>query len=188
MTAAREEKRLRRMLALGAATILMLAMTTVGAAWAQNPGAGRDNILFTQQDNVRAFDINFQTGVGSGFQTGTATGKISGTTSVLFDVQLVPGDKAGQFDLSFTNTVTITDLDGDQVYFLNVGTGLFHLGDTTFVGSGGPLSGTYKVTGGTGKYEHWKTGKKFPYRAIATNPPADAFGTVYVEVYSNPVK
>ena len=179
-----EEKRLRGRLSLGAAIILMFAMATVGAAWAQNPGAGRDNILFTQQDNVQAFDL--QTGLG--FQTGTATGRISGTTLVNFKFQPLPNPKPGQPNLAFSNTVTITDLDGDQVYFTNEGTGFLHLGDATFLGIGGPLSGYYQVSGGTGKYEHWKTGKKFAYRAIATNPSPDTLGTVYVEVYSNPIR
>jgi hypothetical protein len=187
-----QDTRVRRSLLrslAGAAFLAFLAVSlSAGTVLAQgNSNNSRNNILFTQQDSVQKFDINFGTGAGSGYQVGTTVGKISGTSSVLFQVQLEPS-ATGIFPLTFTNSVTITDIDGDQIYFLNAGTGKFHLGDTTFVGSGGPLTGTYEVTGGTGKYASWKVGARYPYRAIATNPPLNGFGTVYVEVYSNPLK
>ena len=56
--------------------------------------------------------------------------------------------------------MTITDIDGDQIFFENDGTGSFHLGipGFAFAGSGGPLRGTYVVTGATGKFSQWKVG------------------------------
>ncbi len=162
---------------------LVVALMSLNCVWAQN-GSPPNNILFTQQDQVQKFDVDFSTGAGTGYQIGTAKGKISGTTSVFFSVQLLKAPP-GNLPFQFSNTVTITDLDGDQIYFLNEGTGSFHLADPNFVGSGGPLTGTYKVTGGTGKFASWHVGQTFRYRAIATNPPTNGFGTVYVEVYSN---
>jgi hypothetical protein len=140
------------------------------------------HVLFTQQDAVQAFDL----GTGKGFQIGTATGEIAGTTLVQF--QFIPtGPPSGDvLPIAFSNKVTITDIDGDQIFFDNNGTGSFHLGIPTapFQGSGGPLSGTYVVTGGTGKFSKVKVGSTFDYRAIATNPPTPpgGFGNVYVEI------
>jgi hypothetical protein len=171
----------------GAALLVFMAVTiSASGVLAQgNSDNSRNNILFTQQDTVQQFDVN----TGIGYQVGTAIGKISGTTSVFFVFEL-QAPPPGVLPLKFINKVTITDLDGDQIYFDNDGSGLFHLFDDHFVGAGGPLSGTYIVTGGTGKYESWRVGTKYKYRAIATNPPppATGLGTVYVEVYSNPLK
>jgi hypothetical protein len=138
-------------------------------------------LLFTQQDAVQAFDLTS----GQGFQIGTAIGLISGTSYVEF--QFVPaGPPSGDvLPIAFHNKVTITDIDGDQIFFDNDGTGSFHLGipGAPFKGSGGPLRGTYVVTGATGKYSNWKVGSQFGYKAIATNPPApNGLGNVYVEV------
>lgn len=138
-------------------------------------------LLFTQQDAVQAFDLVS----GHGFQIGTAIGLISGTSYV--DFQFVPtGPPSGDaLPIAFHNKVTITDIDGDQIFFDNDGTGSFHLGipGAPFKGSGGPLRGTYVVTGATGKYSDWKVGSKFGYKAVATNPPApNGLGNVYVEV------
>ncbi len=166
-----------------ASSVLFAGLLFSIGLWAQNP-PGRGNILFTQQDEVQAFD--FQT--GSGYQTGTATGRISGTTFV--DFAFVPtGPPAGDLlPFTFHNQVTITDIEGDQIQFDNDGTGSFHLGipGAAFKGQGGPLTGTYVVTGRTGKYASLKIGTKFPYRAIFTNPPPNGrLGTVYVEVYGH---
>jgi hypothetical protein len=89
--------------------------------------------------------------------------------------------------ISFQNKVIITDVDGDQIFFDNDGTGTFHLGipGFDFKGSGGPLTGTYVVTGGTGKYQTWTVGSTYRYRAIWTNPPAppNALGTVFTAIF-----
>jgi hypothetical protein len=159
-------------------TIATLAIATPAAA--QEPRGVAT--LFTQQDVVQSFDIVS----GQGHQVGTATGRIAGTTSVTF--QFVPtGPPAGNvLPIAFQNKVVITDIDGDQLFFDNNGTGSFNLGipGFDFRGTGGPLRGTYVLTGATGKYTDWKVGTTFDYRAIATNPPspAGALGTVYVEV------
>jgi len=139
--------------------------------------------MFTQQDAVQSFDFV----TGKGYQIGTATGRISGTTFVSF--QFAPsGPPVGDaLPITFHNEVIITDIDGDQLLFDNDGTGTFHLGvpGADFRGSGGPLRGTYVVTGATGKYAaDWKVGTTLDYKAIATNPPspAGALGTVYVQI------
>ena len=156
----------------------------VSDANARAEGPEAANVWFTQQDAVQAFNLN----TGQGYQIGTATGRISGTTFVEF--QFVPvGPPVGDvLPIAFFNKVTITDIDGDQIFFDNDGTGSFHLGvpGADFRGSGGPLAGTYVLTGATGKYSGWKVGSRYKYRAIATNPPAPParLGNVYVEVLS----
>ncbi len=172
--------------------VMPLAITS---AMAQNTTPGRANILFTQQDEVQQFVIGpgpDGTLVGSGFQTGTAIGKISGTSFVSWTFKTTSPIEDDVATISFNNTVIITDLDGDQITFKHVGTGLFHFAfvEEAFRGTGGTLTGTYEVTGGIGKYESW-IGNKYDYRGVATNPPADlaaAFGTVYAEIYSNKSK
>ncbi len=193
-----QDTRVRRSLLkslTGAAFLAFLAVSlSAGTVLAQgNSDNSRNNILFTQQDQVKEFSLETL----KGYQVGTATGKISGTTSVVFAFAF-PQVSAGQPNLAFTNHVTITDIDGDQIFFLNEGTGFFNPppSSETFFGSGGPLTGTYKVTSGTGKYASWRIGTTYRYRAVATNPawgylgivPGGALGTVYVEVYSNPLK
>ena len=160
--------------------VLVAVMVSASSARADDPRGM--HVLFTQQDAVQAFDLS----TGHGFQIGTAIGTISGTTFV--DFQFVPtGPPVGDaLPIAFQNKVTITDLDGDQIFFDNNGTGTFHLGipGADFRGSGGPLAGTYVVTGATGKYRGWRVGSRYTYRAIATNPPAPPtrLGNVYVEV------
>ena len=163
-----------------------LAAALVAAACLAVPSVARAEangvqVLFTQQDTVQAFDFV----TGRGFQTGTATGLISGTTSVIFQFTIVgpPGPDLS-LPIVFHNQVVITDIDGDQITFDNDGDGHFNAGipGSTFVGTGGPLRGTYTVTGATGKFSTWKVGSTFTYKAIATNPPNGALGTVYVQV------
>lgn len=163
------------------ATAVIAATVGFGPrAYADEPKGTQ--VLFTQQDAVQAFDLV----TGEGYQIGTAKGLISGTSFVQF--QFVPtGAPTGDaLPIAFHNRVIITDLDGDQITFDNDGTGTFHLGipGAPFQGAGGPLRGTYVVTGATGKYSEWRTGTTFTYQAIATNPPTPpgGFGTVYVEV------
>jgi len=152
----------------------------VPSAWAQGRPA---RLLLKQQDAVQAFDFT----TGRGYQIGTATGLLSGTTFVSFEfTPQAPPSASGEFPFIFTNKVVITDIDGDQIYFDNNGRGTFHLSQpgTGFIGAGGPLTGSYVVTGGTGKYgpTAWRVGTTFNYRGIATNPPTGTLGTVYVEV------
>lgn len=164
------------------AAALAIVGSLVFAPTAQAQGTRGVKTLFTQQDTVQAFDLN----TGEGHQVGTATGQISGTTFVQF--QFAPsGPPVGDaLPITFRNKVIVTDLDGDQIFFDNDGTGTFHLGvpDAPFKGSGGPLTGTYVVTGATGKYRDWKIGSTYTYRAIATNPPTPTgtLGTVYVQI------
>lgn len=139
-------------------------------------------VLFTEQDTVQAFDLV----TGKGYQVGTATGLISGTTFVDFQFSPAGPPSGDALPITFENKVIFTDLDGDQLFFDNNGTGTFHLGvpGFSFQGSGGPLTGTYVVTGGTGKYQSWAVGTTFKYRAISTNPPTPpgGLGTVFVKI------
>jgi hypothetical protein len=164
-------------------TIFVIAVAlSLGASVSTVRADGRDGLLFTQQDAVQAFDLT----TGQGYQVGTATGDINGTTLVEF--QFTPtGPLVGDaLPIAFQNKVTITDIDGDQIFFDNNGTGKFHVGvpGADFRGTGGPLSGTYVVTGGTGKFKSVKVGSTFSYRAVATNPPSppDRLGNVFVQV------
>lgn len=165
--------------------VFILAATLVGATPGRADDPGSRHILFTQHDVVQAFDLT----TGKGYQIGTATGAIAGTTFVEF--QLVPAapPSGDGLPITFQNTVIVTDVDGDQLFFDNNGSGTFHLGVPGFAfrGSGGPLTGTYVVTGGTGKYQQWKIGTTFTYRAVMTNPPSPpgGLGSVYVEVSSH---
>lgn len=170
------------------AVALILLTLTVSIASAQPENRLFVSPLFTQQDSVQAFDLVS----GNGYQIGTATGKISGTTFVDFQFSPTGSPVGDVLPISFQNKVIITDVDGDQIFFDNNGTGSFHLGipDAEFRGSGGPLTGTYIVTGGTGKYQSWTAGTAYRYRAIMSNPPnpANALGTVYVEVSRYKIK
>ena len=172
-----------RRLRAGAVAAVMAGAVLVATqpAGAQEPRGVAS--MFTQQDAVQSFDFV----TGKGYQIGTATGRISGTTFVSF--QFAPsGPPVGDaLPITFHNEVIITDIDGDQIFFDNDGTGTFHLGipGADFRGSGGPLRGTYVVTGATGKYAaDWKVGTTLDYKAIATNPPSPpgALGTVYVQI------
>lgn len=175
-----QPKRTRAALFTTLAFTVLAVLAPAPPAQAQEPRGVAT--LFTQQDTVQSFDF----ATGKGHQVGTATGRIAGTTSVTF--QFIPtGPPAGDaLPFEFHNKVVITDIDGDQLLFDNDGTGTFHLGvpGADFRGSGGPLRGTYVLTGATGKYADWKIGTTFDYKAIATNPPspAGALGTVYVHI------
>lgn len=179
-------------------TLVVLALLfPLKSALAQNTTPGRANILFTQQDEVQEFNLDIKTGTGTGYQTGTAIGKISGTSLVTWAFQVVTpiDEESDTATISFVNTAIITDLDGDQITFTHVGTGLFHFAffPDAFKGSGGTLTGTYEVTDGIGKYASW-VGKIFNYKGVAVNPPPRGtpenpqllLGTVYAEIYSNP--
>jgi len=172
----------RRVKACAGAVVMAAAiLVATEPAGAQEPRGVAT--MFTQQDAVQAFDFT----TGQGYQIGTVTGRITGTSFVSF--QFAPsGPPAGDaLPITFHNEVVLTDIDGDQIFFDNDGTGTFHLGvpGADFRGSGGPLRGTYVVTGATGKYAaDWKVGTTLDYKAIATNPPspAGALGTVLVQV------
>jgi hypothetical protein len=138
-------------------------------------------LLVAQHDEVQAFNV----ATGDGFQTGTTTGLVLGTSYVNFHFTIVgPPGADGALPITFSNKVIITDMDGDQLFFDNTGTGRFHVGfpGDTFAGTGGPLTGTYVLTKGTGKFASWKVGSTYDYRAIATNPPNGALGNVHAQV------
>ncbi len=171
-----------RVKAAAAVVAVILLAATVSVASEQWESLQFGHTLFTQQDAVQAFDLV----TGKGFQIGTATGIISGTTFVEFQFAPVGPPVGDVLPISFQNKVIITDIDGDQIFFDNNGTGSFHLAipGFEFKGFGGPLTGTYIVTGGTGKYHSWRVGSTYGYRAIWTNPPPPpvTFGNVYVEI------
>lgn len=202
---------LGKRIAIGAALIgaMALVIAVGGLVW-QAEGQQAPALLLIQQDKV----IRFNTVTGEGIQVGTATGQIKGVSIVYFKFSEAA---SGLPDITFDNRAGITDLDGDQIIFHNVGTGRFvvpPLIDETatltnqvfgatplpcpgFGGScsgvGGPLQGTYEVVATSGKYKNlYPIGRKFPYRGIAYNPsspPGDPedFGAVYVEVQSTPL-
>lgn len=157
-------------------------------------------ILFIQQDKVTSF--SFATGQGA--ESGVATGAINGVSLTNFyfttTITSTPCATTSQFPcFTFNDHVGITDIDGDQIIFENVGTGKFiipGLFDTT-VGvptqvlqsslgpQGGPLTGTYKVAATSGKYvKAYPIGLVLQYRAIAMNPNNGDNGSTYVEVYA----
>src|SRR5579864_1482092 len=107
------------------ATVAALVVSIVVGAAARARADDRDDrTLFTQQDAVQAFNL----ATGAGFQTGTARGLINGTSSVSFQFTIVGPPVGDALPITFHNTVVITDLDGDQIFFVNDGTGSFHLG------------------------------------------------------------
>jgi len=165
------------------AAALVVVALVCGATLRADEEAAR--LLIAQHDEVQAFSFDPQTGKGNGFQTGTTTGLIIGTSYVEFHFTFVgPPGPDGTFPFVFSNKAIITDMDGDQLVFDNNGTGKFHAGvpGDPFAGSGGPLTGTYVLKSGTGKFATWKVGSTYDYRAIATNPPNGALGTVHVQV------
>jgi hypothetical protein len=171
----------RRMFIRRAAIALAVAAGLAIPSAARADDKDKDvRVLFTQQDAVQSFSL----ATLAGYQTGTAIGQISGTSYVDFHFAFAGPPSGDVIPISFHNKVIITDIDGDQIFFDNDGTGSFHLGvpGFPFAGSGGPLRGTYVVTGATGKFSGWKVGTRFTYKAVATNPPNGALGNVYVEV------
>ena len=153
-------------------------------------GQLRPGVLLIQQDKV----IRFNTVTGEGIQVGTASGAINGVSIVNF---IFSEAATGLPDITFDNRAGITDLDGDQIIFHNVGIGRFvvpplidksqgaTLNNQVFgatplpcpgfggscSGIGGPLRGTYEVVATSGKYvSRFPIGTKYPYRGIAYNP------------------
>ena len=176
----------RNMLAgmLGVAGLTSASASAAGNNQDADPvkAARRLPLFFTQRDTV----VDFQPGTGLGLQVGTVEGLIAGTSIVNF--QFTP---LSQTEIKFDNRVLITDLDGDQVIFKNVGNGRFlipPLTDTSsplgnLMGIGGPLVGSYECLQATGKFL-FLVGRKFAYRSVASNPARPGFpGQVYVEVY-----
>lgn len=156
-------------------------------------------LLFVQQDKVISFVVNPSNGTGVGQESGTAIGAINGVTLTNFSFSITTFP-----NFTFDDQVGITDLDGDQIIFKNVGTGKFIVpglqdptqpvsnqvlfNATSFLG--GPLTGTYVVVATSGKYvKSYPLGTVLQYRAIAMNPnsppaPAGSVGSTYVEVYA----
>ncbi len=165
----------------------------LGASKAVNAAAAESSLerqifeiplIFTQRDTV----VDFSPSTGLGLQVGTVQGLIAGTSIVNF--QFTP---VSQTEINFDNRALITDLDGDQIIFKNVGNGRFlvpPLSDPgsplgNLMGIGGPLVGTYDCVQASGKFR-FLLGRKFPYRSVASNPARNGFpGQVYVEVYSD---
>ena len=178
---------------------VLLGLATASPTFAQQEA--KLKILFIQQDKVTTFDPV----AGRGVESGTATGAINGVSLTNF-----------YFTTTFTNTpcatptffpcftfddhVGITDTDGDQIIFDNVGTGRFIFPAGLFDPTpgvptqvlqssagpqGGPLQGTYKVVATSGKYvKAYPIGLVLQYRAIAMNPNNGDTGATYVEVYA----
>jgi len=190
---------------------LVLGLTVAASTPAYGQPGGlfqKPHVLFMQQDRVVTFDLTPPTadaplGGGIGAQVGTATGAINGTTVVNFKFTFTSNPFARPLSFNFDNRVGITDTDGDQIIFKNIGTGRFNAplldptdggnpGAPPFQvfgnGAGGPLTGTYEVVATSGKYvSQYPIGKVFPYRAISFNPatpptPPGTTGSSYVEV------
>ena len=169
--------------AIGVVIVLVGALSRV-------QGQQTAGLLLIQQDKV----IRFNTVTGEGVQVGTATGQINGVSIVNFKFTEA---STGLPDITFDNRAGITDLDGDQIIFHNVGTGKFVVpplldkspgaalnnqifGATPLAcpgfggscsGVGGPLAGTYEVVATSGKYVNlYPIGRKYPYRGVAYNP------------------
>ena len=201
-----------RKIILGSAVVGVIALLiALTGSSSRLQGQERPGLLLIQQDKV----IRFNTVTGEGIQVGTSTGRINGVSIVNFKFSEA---QTGLPDITFDNRAGITDLDGDQIIFHNVGIGRFvvpPLIDKTagltnqvfgatplpcpgFGGScsgvGGPLQGTYEVVATSGKYVSlYPIGRKFPYRGLAYNPSSppgspDDFGAVYVEVTANPIQ
>ena len=180
-----------RKIAVGLALVggfaLVIALT--GSSF-RAQGQTQPTLLLIQRDKV----IRFNTVTGVGIQTGTSSGRINGVSIVNFKFTEAA---TGLPDITFDNRAGITDLDGDQIIFHNVGIGRFvvpplideSLGATLtnqvfgatplpcpgFGGScsgvGGPLQGTYEVVATSGKYVRlFPLGTKYPYRGVAYNP------------------
>jgi hypothetical protein len=195
---------------LSSSVVIALAMVFAAPAFAQN-----SKILFTQRDRIVTFDltppvaIEQPLGGAVGAQVGTAAGALNGTTVVNFKFTFTSNPFVRPLTYSFDNRVGITDVDGDQIIFRNVGTGTFNLplldpslsgnpGDSPFQvfgnGTGGPSTGTYEVLATSGKYvTAYPVGTTFPYRAVLFNPatpptPPGTTGTSYVEVLTQKSK
>lgn len=187
------------MMALGAGLMtVMSALVDHVPTLPRELEAQSTGLLLIEQDKV----IRFNTDTGEGIQVGTATGRINGVAINNFKFSEAP---SGLPNITFDNRAGITDLDGDQIIFHNVGTGKFvvpplvdeSVGATLFnqpfgatplpcpgfgaacAGVGGPLAGTYEVVATSGKYRAlYPIGRKYAYRGIAYNPsspPADPY-------------
>src|SRR5258708_14771415 len=108
-----------RKLSLSCAALCAVLIGLSGAASAKPPFKATKpvkHMMFVQQDKVVSFDP--ATGIGA--ETGTATGDITGTTTENFQFTITAFPA-----FTFNSRVGITDTDGDQIIFKNVGTGTF---------------------------------------------------------------
>src|SRR6266550_6789591 len=174
--------------AIGAALIgLGAAVSTQAGSLPQKP-----HVIFVQRDRVVTFDLTAPTPFGQplggaiGAQVGTAAGVINGTTALNFKYTFTSNPFVLPFTFNFDNRVGITDTDGDQIIFKNVGTGQFitplldptlggNPGTSPFQvfgnGSGGPLTGTFEVVATSGKYVlRYPIGQILSSRAVFFNP------------------
>ena len=133
---------------------LCAVLIGLSAASAMRANGPQPLVLFIQQDKVTSF--SFVTGQGA--ESGTATGAINGVSLTNFYFTVTPTSFP---KFTFNDHVGITDIDGDQIIFDNIGTGTFIvpglfdptpltptqvLQTTGPFPQGGPLTGTYKVT------------------------------------------
>ena len=199
----------RKWLNLSCAVLCTVLIGLSGAASAKPPkdvkppkAPKEPHLMFIQQDKIVAFDP----ATGLGAETGTALGDLTGTTTVNFQVTITSFP-----NYAYISRAGITDTDGDQIIFKNVGSGRFlvsaALQDPTLGGNpgsapfqpfgnglGGPLSGTYEVVATSGKYvTAFPIGTTFPYKAVLYNPsspptPPGTTGSAYVEVSDKPEK
>jgi hypothetical protein len=193
----------RKWLSLSCAALcaILIGLSNAASAKPGKPPKPVKHVMFIQQDKIVSFDP--ATGIGA--ETGTATGDITGTTTENFQFTITSFPA-----FTFNSRVGITDTDGDQIIFKNVGTGTFlvpALQDPTLGGNpgsapfqvfgnglGGPLVGTYEVLATSGKYvTSFPIGTTFPSKAVLYNPSsppttAGTTGSVYVEVSDKPVK
>jgi hypothetical protein len=189
-------------------SLVVLGMVSMRDATAESSDKGEyhPDVVFTQRDKVLVFNAPppVGTGDGTGRQVGTVTGRIYGRTiegtsivSFQFFIDLNQNNPDGT-EITFENKVSLVDLSGGQLVFVNDGAGLFvpPLDPDVFeIGGplGGRLGGSYVLIDADGKYSDLKDlplrKRTFCYRAVASNPPGDPaspenLGTVFVQVRS----
>jgi len=182
----------RRGLLVVLLSFLLLGMISSRNATAESfPNTDHSKrVFFTQRDDVLSFNVPppLGDGDGTGIQVGTVTGTINGrifagTSIVNFKFSFPdPNDIT---TITFENRAIITDLNGFQILFDNVGDGRFiNSLDPTVFEIGGPLRGTYEAINASDKYSGL-IGRTLCYRAVASNPPSASgfLGTVFVEVH-----
>src|SRR4051812_23913118 len=103
----------RTVLSVSCASLCAAIVALSGVSLSKAKDKDKDRkVLFVQRDKVVAFDP----GTGLGAQVGTATGAIDGATVVNFKFTITTFP-----NFTFENRAGITDTDGDQIIFRNVG-------------------------------------------------------------------